>query len=73
MVASWHENGADQYFVEAQGQQIVLCTSCNSMGRVRPGDTLLGVYRLDKISRDMLHFTYLPLNQQQQLPTGGTP
>ncbi|MBE9610402.1 hypothetical protein [Chitinilyticum piscinae] len=73
IVASWHDSGIDQYFVEAQGQQILLCNTCNSMGRIHPGETLLGVYRLDKLERNMITFTYLPLNQQQQLPTGGTP
>ncbi|WP_028454220.1 hypothetical protein [Chitinilyticum litopenaei] len=73
MAASWHENGIDQFIVEAQGQQFVLCEQCNSVGRIRPGDTVLGVYRLDRVSRDLIVFTYLPLNQQQQLPTGGTP
>lgn len=71
--ATWKEQNTLYVVVEAQGQSIVLCTKCDTLGRIQPGETLLGSYRLDKLTPDMLTFTYLPLNQQQSLPTGGTP
>ncbi|TJZ78780.1 hypothetical protein [Chitiniphilus eburneus] len=73
VIGSWHERGNDQIVVEASGQQFVLCRRCDSLGRIQQGETLLGVYRVDDISRDAILFTYLPLNQQQSLPVGGTP
>ncbi|QLG88199.1 hypothetical protein HQ393_08020 [Chitinibacter bivalviorum] len=73
LTSTWHEKVSDYYVLEGQGQSLVLCTRCDTLGRIQPGDTFLGVYRLDKLSRDVLTFTYLPLNQQQSLPTGGTP
>jgi hypothetical protein len=73
ITATWKENNTLYVVVEGQGQSIVLCTKCDTLGRIQPGETLLGNYRLDKLTPDMLTFTYLPLNQQQSLPTGGTP
>nr|WP_314899631.1 hypothetical protein [uncultured Deefgea sp.] len=73
VTATWKEKNTLYVVVEGQGQSIVLCTKCDTLGRIQPGENLLGSYRLDKLSPDMLTFTYLPLNQQQSLPTGGTP
>lgn len=71
--ATWKEKNALYVVVEGQGQSLVLCTKCDTLGRIQPGESFMGVYRLDKLTPDMLTFTYLPLNQQQSLPTGGTP
>lgn len=73
VVGSWHQRGVDQIVVEAAGQQFVLCQRCDALGRIQQGETLLGSYRLDSISREAVVFTYMPLNQQQTLPVGGTP
>lgn len=73
VVSTWHEKGTDQFIVEAAGQQYVICTQCDALGRVRLGESVLGAYRVDQISRQQIVFTYLPLNQQQVLPIGGTP
>ncbi|WP_051534686.1 hypothetical protein [Deefgea rivuli] len=73
VTATWKEKNALYVVIEGQGQSLVLCTKCETLGRIQPGDSLMGVYRLDKLSPDMLTFTYLPLNQQQSLSTGGTP
>ncbi|MBM5572284.1 MULTISPECIES: hypothetical protein [Deefgea] len=73
VTATWKEKNTLYVVVEGQGQSIVLCTKCDTLGRIQPGETLLGSYRLDKLTPDLLTFTYLPLNQQQSLPTGGTP
>lgn len=73
ITSTWHDKVSDYYVLEGQGQSLVLCTRCDTLGRIQPGETFLGVYRLDKLSRDVLTITYLPLNQQQSLPTGGTP
>ncbi len=73
VAATWKENNTLYVVVEGQGQSIVLCTKCDTLGRIQPGESLLGSYRLDKLTTDMMTFTYLPLNQQQSLPTGGTP
>ncbi|UXY16809.1 hypothetical protein N8I74_07260 [Chitiniphilus purpureus] len=73
VVGSWHERGADQIIIEANGQQFVLCRRCEALGRIQPGETLLGVYRVDDITRDAITLTFMPLNQQQTLPVGGTP
>lgn len=73
VTATWKEKNTLYVVVEGQGQSIVLCTKCDTLGRIQAGETLLGSYRLDKLTADMLTFTYLPLNQQQTLSTGGTP
>ena len=73
VTATWAEKNTLYAVVDGQGQSMVLCNHCDTLGRIQPGDTLLGAYRLDSITRDVLTFTYLPLNQQQSLPTGGTP
>ncbi|KAF0812919.1 hypothetical protein IGB42_02767 [Andreprevotia sp. IGB-42] len=73
VVASWHEKGVDEFVLEAAGQQYVVCNRCDALGRVQLGETLLGIYRIDQLSRQQIVFTYLPLNQQQVLPIGGTP
>ncbi|QZA80676.1 hypothetical protein [Deefgea piscis] len=72
VTATWLEKNSLYVVVEGQGQSIVLCSQCDTLGRVQPGESLLGNYRLDKMSSTMLTFTFLPLNQQQTLPTGGT-
>ncbi|WP_255989774.1 hypothetical protein [Chitinolyticbacter albus] len=73
VAGSWHDRGVDQIVVEAAGQQFVLCQRCDALGRIQQGETLLGSYRLDSVNRDAIVFTYMPLNQQQTLPVGGTP
>jgi hypothetical protein len=40
---------------------------------VHVGDTLDRTYHIDSFANGQLVFTYLPLNQQQQLMTGGVP
>ncbi|WP_348944370.1 hypothetical protein ABHF33_13120 [Chitinibacter sp. FCG-7] len=73
ITSTWHDKVSDYYVLEGQGQSLVFCSRCDTLGRIQPGDSFMGVYRLDKLSRDVLTITYLPLNQQQSLPTGGTP
>lgn len=73
VTSTWHDKTSDYYVLEGQGQSLVLCNRCDTLGRIQPGDSFLGVYRLDKLSRDVITVTFLPLNQQQSLPTGGTP
>ncbi|XZG71375.1 hypothetical protein ACTSKR_05805 [Chitinibacteraceae bacterium HSL-7] len=73
VTATWHERGMDQVVIEASGQQFILCQRCEALGRTQVGDTLMGSYRLDAVNRNMIELTYLPLNQKQMLPVGGTP
>lgn len=39
---------------------------------VRAGDTIDGRYKVERISKHDIAFTYLPLDQRQTLPTGRT-
>ncbi|WP_051710040.1 hypothetical protein [Andreprevotia chitinilytica] len=73
IVATWHTKGVDEIVLEAGGQQYVVCTRCEALGRVQQGETLLGVYRVEQVTRQQIVFTFMPLNQQQVLPIGGTP
>ena len=40
---------------------------------VAPGETINNVYRVERIDDDAVHFTYLPLGQQQMLAIPGIP
>jgi hypothetical protein len=73
VVSTWHEGSTDYVVLEANGQQMVVCQSCNALGRVQKGETLLGTWRVDQVTRQQIVFTFLPLNQQQVLPLGATP
>ncbi|AOY00214.1 hypothetical protein [Jeongeupia sp. USM3] len=73
IVSTWHERGTDYVVLQAGGDQYVVCNRCDALGRVQQGEILLGTWRIDKVGRDVVAFTFMPLNQQQVLPIGGTP
>ncbi|BCL76047.1 hypothetical protein JHS3_17830 [Jeongeupia sp. HS-3] len=73
VVSTWHERGTDYVVLQAGGDQYVVCNRCDALGRIQQGETVLGSWRVDKVSRDAIAFTFMPLNQQQVLPIGGTP
>ncbi|MDC8758642.1 hypothetical protein [Janthinobacterium fluminis] len=54
------DEGRAAYFLQAQGRNVV----------ARVGEKVDEHYILDSVSGDALHFTYLPLNQQQALVVG---
>ncbi|WP_432719475.1 hypothetical protein R0381_000397 [Jeongeupia wiesaeckerbachi] len=73
VVSTWHERGTDYVVLQAGNDQYVVCNRCDALGRIQQGETLLGTWRVDKVGRDVVAFTFMPLNQQQMLPIGGTP
>jgi len=52
---------------------VFLLTSGDKVYDVHLGDTIDNTYTVDAFSNGQLVFTYKPLNQQQQLSTGGAP
>lgn len=73
IISTWHEGATDLVVLQAGSDQYVVCNRCDALGRIQQGETLLGSWRVDKVGRDVVAFTYMPLNQQQMLPIGGTP
>jgi len=64
-MGSYAPNGAKPVFFLTQGDRVF---------DVHVGDTLEGgTYTVDSFNNGALIFTYKPLNQQQQLTTGGAP
>ena len=64
-MGSYAPNGANPVFFLTQGDRVY---------DVHVGDTLEGgTYSVDAFTNGALIFTYKPLNQQQQLITGGAP
>ncbi len=63
-MGSYAPNGAKPVFFLTQGDRVY---------DVHIGDTLDGTYSVDAFNNGALVFTYKPLNQQQQLNTGGAP
>jgi hypothetical protein len=63
-MGSYAPNGAKPVFFLTQGDRVY---------DVHIGDTLDGTYSVDAFNNGALVFTYKPLNQQQQLTTGGAP
>jgi hypothetical protein len=63
-MGSYAPNGAKPVFFLTQGDRVY---------DVHIGDTLDGTYTVDSFTNGALVFTYKPLNQQQQLTTGGAP
>jgi hypothetical protein len=63
-MGSYAPNGAAPVFFLTQGDRVY---------DVHVGDTLDGTYTVDSFTNGQLIFTYKPLNQQQQLTTGGAP
>jgi hypothetical protein len=63
-MGSYAPNGAKPVFFLTQGDRVY---------DVHIGDTLDGTYSVDAFNNGTLVFTYKPLNQQQQLTTGGAP
>ena len=53
--------------------QVIFLTQGDKVYDVHVGDTLADIYTVDSFSNGVLTFTYKPLNQQQQLTTGGAP
>jgi hypothetical protein len=52
---------------------VFFLTSGEKVYDVHVGDTIDNTYSVDAFTNGQLVFTYKPLNQQQQLPTGGAP
>jgi len=63
-MGSYTPNGSPQVFFLTNGDKVY---------DVHVGDTIDNTYTIDSFSNGQLVFTYKPLNQQQQLPTGGAP
>jgi hypothetical protein len=63
-MGSYAPNGAKPVFFLTQGDRVY---------DVHIGDTLDNTYTVDAFTNGALVFTYKPLNQQQQLSTGGAP
>jgi hypothetical protein len=63
-MGSYAPNGAKPVFFLTHGDRVY---------DVHIGDTLDGTYSVDAFNNGALVFTYKPLNQQQQLTTGGAP
>jgi hypothetical protein len=63
-MGSYAPNGAKPVFFLTQGDRVY---------DVHVGDTLDNTYTVDAFNNGTLTFTYKPLNQQQQLTTGGAP
>ena len=63
-MGSYAPNGAKPVFFLTQGDRVY---------DVHIGDTLDNTYTVDSFTNGALVFTYKPLNQQQQLITGGAP
>lgn len=55
-----------------EGKITVFLTKQNRNYAIKQGDTLDGSYRIDTVDGSRVVFTYLPLNMQQTLITGGT-
>ncbi len=63
-MGSYAPSGAKPVFFLTQGDRVY---------DVHIGDTLDNTYTVDAFTNGALVFTYKPLNQQQQLTTGGVP
>jgi hypothetical protein len=63
-MGSYAPSGSKPVFFLTQGDRVY---------DVHIGDTLDGTYTVDAFNNGALTFTYKPLNQQQQLMTGGAP
>ena len=63
-MGSYTPNGSPQVFFLTNGEKVY---------DVHVGDTIDNTYSVDAFTNNQLVFTYKPLNQQQQLSTGGAP
>jgi hypothetical protein len=54
-----------------QGKVTVFLSRGDNTYIARPGDTLDGKYRVERVDERMVVFRYLPLGQRQQLALGG--
>ncbi|MBV9725923.1 MAG: hypothetical protein JO299_12210 [Gammaproteobacteria bacterium] len=63
-MGSYTPNGSAAVFFLTNGEKVY---------DVHLGDTIDNTYSVDAFSNGQLTFTYKPLNQQQQLSTGGAP
>ena len=63
-MGSYTPNGSPQVFFLTAGEKVY---------DVHVGDTIDNTYTVDAFTNNQLVFTYKPLNQQQQLSTGGAP
>jgi hypothetical protein len=63
-MGSYTPNGSPAVFFLTNGDKVY---------DVHLGDTLDNTYTVDEFKNGQLVFTYKPLNQQQQLSTGGAP
>lgn len=56
---------------EDGGKPQVYLVNGDQLYTVREGDTIDGVYKVQRLDRSEMTLVYLPLNQQQILPIGG--
>lgn len=56
---------------EDGGKPQVYLVNGDQLHTVREGDTIDGVYKVQRLERSEMTLVYLPLNQQQILPIGG--
>jgi len=63
-MGSYTPNGSPAVFFLTSGEKVY---------DVHLGDTIDNTYSVDAFNNGQLVFTYKPLNQQQQLSTGGAP
>ena len=63
-MGSYTPNGSPEVFFLTNGDKVY---------DVHVGDTIDNTYTIDSFNNGQLVFTYKPLNQQQQLSTGGAP
>jgi hypothetical protein len=63
-MGSYTPNGSPAVFFLTNGEKVY---------DVHLGDTIDNTYTIDSFNNGQLVFTYKPLNQQQQLSTGGAP
>jgi hypothetical protein len=58
-------------YAPAGAQPVIFLTEGDKVYDVHVGDTVDNTYSVDSFTNGVLVFTYKPLNQQQQLVTGG--
>ncbi|MGH9422816.1 MAG: hypothetical protein ACRD3J_22775, partial [Thermoanaerobaculia bacterium] len=51
--------------VQGSGAEVIYLAKGQALYRVVPGDMLEGAYRVEKVGRDYLEVTYLPLDKKQ--------
>ncbi|VVD88140.1 hypothetical protein PAQ31011_01483 [Pandoraea aquatica] len=68
VAAVWRYDAQPPIVVLAQqGHSWVMCAACDAPGRVRPGDTFAGGYRLDRIDAHSLVYTLKAISRTTTL------